>query len=268
MNIAILGATGNFGITLTSKLLAVSDHHLTLISTSAGSKFEDNYRITAKNVDATNIKTLKKALKDSDLVYCAIAGDYLPVMVDNIISCEPKRLIFMTTVGVYNELENAAQLLTQVSGRSGRGNKKGRVIIQTHHKDNLLINQLINPDCTYLNIAEELLKTRKNLMLPPYTYQAFILSNSSERINAYSFLNQLYSELSGIAYNYSNLALTPVMSDKMEKQQNRYHFHMLVTCVSRKTLNMFLTEVRNMVSRKSLSQDLRFAIEVDPIIMC
>ena len=92
MNIAILGATGNFGITLTSKLLAVSDHHLTLISTSAGSKFEDNYRITAKNVDATNIKTLKK------------------VMVDNIISCEPKRLIFMTTVGVYNELENAAQL--------------------------------------------------------------------------------------------------------------------------------------------------------------
>ena len=105
-------------------------------------------------------------------------------------------------------------------------------------------------------------------MLPPYTYQAFILSNSSERINAYSFLNQLYSELSGIAYNYSNLALTPVMSDKMEKQQNRYHFHMLVTCISRKTLNMFLTEVRNIVSRKSLSQDLRFAIEVDPIIMC
>lgn len=110
MNIAILGATGNFGITLTSKLLAVSDHHLTLISTSAGSKFEDNYRITAKNVDATNIKTLKKALKDSDLVYCAIAGDYLPVMVDNIISCKPKRLIFMTTVGVYNELENAPHL--------------------------------------------------------------------------------------------------------------------------------------------------------------
>ena len=168
----------------------------------------------------------------------------------------------------YRSLENAAQLLTQVSGRSGRGNKKGRVIIQTHHKDNLLINQLINPDCTYLNIAEELLKTRKNLMLPTYTYQAFILSNSSERINAYSFLNQLYSELSGIAYNYSNLALTPVMSDKMEKQQNRYHFHMLVTCISRKTLNMFLTEVRNIVSRKSLSQDLRFAIEVDPIIMC
>ena len=110
MKIAILGATGNFGILLTSKLLAVSDHHLTLISTSAGSKFEDNYRIAAKSVDATNIKTLKKALKDCDLVYWAIAGDYMPVMVDNILHCSPKRLIFMTTVGVYNELENAPQL--------------------------------------------------------------------------------------------------------------------------------------------------------------
>lgn len=168
----------------------------------------------------------------------------------------------------FRSLENAAQLLTQVSGRSGRGNKKGRVIIQTHHKDNLLINQLINPDCSYLNIAEELLKTRKNLMLPPYTYQAFLLSNSSERITAFSFLNKLHSQLISVLNKYSNIAITPVMSDKMEKQQNRYHFHMLVTCLSRKTLNMFLTEVRNIVSEQSLSQDLRFAIEVDPIIMC
>jgi len=168
----------------------------------------------------------------------------------------------------FRSLENAAQLLTQVSGRSGRGNKKGRVIIQTHHKDNLLINQLINPECSYINIAEDLLKTRKNLMLPPYTYQAFILSNSSERITAFSFLNKLHSELISVLNKYSNIAITPVMSDKMEKQQNRYHFHMLVTCLSRKTLNMFLTEVRNIVAEQSLSQDLRFAIEVDPIIMC
>ena len=33
MNIAILGATGNFGIALTSKLLAYTDHNLTLILT-------------------------------------------------------------------------------------------------------------------------------------------------------------------------------------------------------------------------------------------
>jgi primosomal protein N' (replication factor Y) len=58
-------------------------------------------------------------------------------------------------------------------------------------------------------------------MLPPYTYQAFLLSNSSERIVAYSFLNQLHSELMDISSKYSNLAITPALSDKMEKQQNK-----------------------------------------------
>ena len=110
MNIAILGATGNFGITLTSKLLAFTDHKLTLISRNAANKFEDNHRIRALNVNATDVRALKKALKDQDIIYCAISGDYLPVIADNIISCEPKRLIYMTTVGVYNELENAKHL--------------------------------------------------------------------------------------------------------------------------------------------------------------
>ncbi|WP_407380395.1 NAD(P)H-binding protein [Methanobrevibacter sp.] len=110
MNIAILGATGNFGIALTSKLLAFTDHKLTLISRNAANKFEDNHRIRALNVNATDVRALKKALKDQDIVYCAISGDYLPVIADNIISCKPKRFIYMTTVGVYNELENAKHL--------------------------------------------------------------------------------------------------------------------------------------------------------------
>ena len=105
MNIAILGATGKFGISLTAKLLAVTDHHLTLISTSAGHLYEDNHRITAKSVNALDFRALKKALKDQDLVYFAISGDYIPVMVDNIINMDPKRFIFMASVGIYNELE-------------------------------------------------------------------------------------------------------------------------------------------------------------------
>lgn len=111
MNIAILGATGNFGIALTSKLLAFTDHKLTLISRNAGVKFEDNYRIKSLSIDASNnIRDLNKALENQDIVYCAISGDYIPVIADNIINCNPKRLIFMATVGIYNELENADHL--------------------------------------------------------------------------------------------------------------------------------------------------------------
>src|SRR5574344_1115887 len=167
----------------------------------------------------------------------------------------------------YRSLENTAQLLTQVSGRSGRGQKKGRVIIQSHHIDNLLINQIVDPQCNYLTIAKGLFDSRKNLCLPPYTSQAFLLCNSANRQKAHSYIMQLSEMLNSIKGNYPNLAISSVLSDKMEKQQNRYHFHMLVTCSSRNTLILFLANVRNLISENNLPQDVRFAIEVDPIIM-
>ena len=144
---------------------------------------------------------------------------------------------------------------------------QGRVIIQTHHTDNQLINQLIDPNCDYLTIANGLLEARKNMMLPPYTSQAFLLCNSANRDKAFSFINDLSFKLSSIKSKFANLAITSVMSDKMEKVQNRYHFHMLVTSLERKTLSAFLIEVRKLVSLDSLPNDVRFAIEVDPITM-
>lgn len=104
MNIAILGATGKFGRALTARLLAVTDHHLTIVSKSAGNIYEDSHRITAKSIDATNVRKLKKVLENQDLVYFAISGDYIPVIADNIINQNPKRFIFMASVGIYNEL--------------------------------------------------------------------------------------------------------------------------------------------------------------------
>ena len=167
----------------------------------------------------------------------------------------------------FRALENTAQLLTQVSGRSGRGKKQGKVVIQTHHPDNLLINQLIDPKCDYMTIAKGLLEIRKSMMLPPYSCQAFILCNSKDRTKAFNFLSDIYRKINNLKDEYPNLALSHVLSDKMEKVQNRYHFHILVTCISRKTLSLFLTEVRKTVSEESLPSDVRFAIEVDPITM-
>lgn len=105
MNIAILGATGKFGRLFTAKLLTNPNYQLTLISKSASNIFEDNHRITAKNIDATNKKDLKTVLENQDFVYCAVSGVDLPVIARNLVEINPKRLIFMNVVGIYNELE-------------------------------------------------------------------------------------------------------------------------------------------------------------------
>lgn len=104
MNIAILGATGKFGRPFTAKLLAKPEYHLTLLSKSAGNSYEDSYRITAVNIDATNMKDLKKVLDNQDVVFCAVSGVDQPAIARNLVEINPKRLIYMTVVGIYNEL--------------------------------------------------------------------------------------------------------------------------------------------------------------------
>ena len=104
MNIAILGATGKFGRTLTAKLLTNPDYNLTLISKSAGNSIEDSQRIKAKSIDACNVRDLKDCLENQDIVYCAISGEDLPSIAQNLTDIKVNRLIFMSVVGVYNEL--------------------------------------------------------------------------------------------------------------------------------------------------------------------
>ena len=104
MNIAIIGATGKFGRPFTAKLLANPDCHLTLLSKSAGNSYEDSYRVTAKNIDATNVKDLKKVLKGQDVVFCGVSGTDQPAIARNLVELNPKRLIYMSVVGIYNEL--------------------------------------------------------------------------------------------------------------------------------------------------------------------
>ena len=106
MNIAILGATGKFGRTFTAKLLTNPQYNLTLLSKSASDSFEDNYRITASNIDATNMKDLKESLKNQDIVVCAISGEDLPDIAQNLTEISITRLIVMSSVGIYNELAN------------------------------------------------------------------------------------------------------------------------------------------------------------------
>lgn len=66
----------------------------------------------------------------------------------------------------FRAYEYAYQLLTQVSGRAGRSQKQGRVIIQTYLPDNPVLKILQKPFSVFYGLE---LENRKNLNYPPYT---------------------------------------------------------------------------------------------------
>ena len=110
-NVLLLGATGTAGSALTKKLLADTDYHLTLFSRHAGEMYTNTDRISVINGDAANMDELKAVLPKQDVVYCAISGNALPQIAENIVSAmmdvNVKRLIFMGAVGIYNEIPDA-----------------------------------------------------------------------------------------------------------------------------------------------------------------
>ncbi|MCO5268944.1 MAG: primosomal protein N' [Brumimicrobium sp.] len=62
--------------------------------------------------------------------------------------------------------ERSYQLMSQVAGRAGRKNKRGKVIIQTYDPDNWVIRHVIEHD--YEGLYKHELIERKNYFYPPY----------------------------------------------------------------------------------------------------
>lgn len=97
----------------------------------------------------------------------------------------------VTTVGVidadteqafpsFNSSERLYQLLSQVSGRSGRGKKKGRVFIQTRQADNPAIQFAKNHD--HEGFSSQEMNFRQDLKYPPFSRLVqFVFKGKEER---------------------------------------------------------------------------------------
>ena len=107
-NVLLLGATGTAGSVLTKKLLSDTDCHLTLFARHAKDMYADTDRIAVVSGDAENLEELRAIMPGHDVVYCAISGDALPKVAENIVAAMTdsgvNRLIFMGAVGIYNEI--------------------------------------------------------------------------------------------------------------------------------------------------------------------
>jgi primosomal protein N' (replication factor Y) len=66
----------------------------------------------------------------------------------------------------FRSFERSYQLMAQVSGRAGRKNKRGKVIIQTQNPDHSIIQDVVNNN--YLSMYTSQLLDRKNFNYPPF----------------------------------------------------------------------------------------------------
>ena len=155
--------------------------------------------------------------------------------------------------------ERLAQLIIQVSGRSGRGKLKGKVILQTSQPKHPLLITLLSQG--YLAFATSLLEQRQLWQFPPYSYHALIRAESLEPSQALKFLEQVHHYFEGI----DGLKLMGPIPSPMERRAKWHRAQLLLVAEQRAVLHGAIDQQLKQITKIRKKGKLRWVIDVDPV---
>lgn len=124
----------------------------------------------------------------------------------------------------YRASENTFQLLSQVSGRAGRSENKGEVIVQTFNPDHYAITLAKNHD--YIDFYKEEMKVRKMLKYSPYYYMVLVSITSKDYELGFKEANNIGSYIRN-NISSDSIVLGPTMAN-MFKVNNIYHYQIII----------------------------------------
>jgi primosomal protein N' (replication factor Y) len=164
--------------------------------------------------------------------------------------------------GDFRALERMGQLLLQVAGRAGRVEKQGKVIIQTHHPDHPLLQQLFHG--SYQQFATTILQERATTALPPYSFFALFRAEAYQIQHATDFLREIKKLFQPIG---KELQLLGPMPAPMPRRAGRYRVQLLLQAAQRPVLQSFLKGLLPEIEKIRMKQRVRWSLDVDPVEM-
>ncbi|PSJ17430.1 primosomal protein N' [Nitrosomonas supralitoralis] len=148
--------------------------------------------------------------------------------------------------------------LMQVSGRAGRANAAGHVLIQTEFPDHPLYYSLQQHD--YDVLAQTLLTERKMAGFPPYVYQALLRAEAHDIKIVLNFLKQA----AHLAKPTQAIQIFDPVPAQLVRLKGMERAYLLIQSSSRKQLQAFLTEWSVQISTLAIRK-VRWVVDVDPI---
>lgn len=155
--------------------------------------------------------------------------------------------------------ERTFNLLTQVAGRSGRGEVQGKVIIQTYAPENFAITASTTHD--YHQFYRKEIKSRKTLRLPPFTHLVNLSLRGRNQKKVQEVADELSSELKEKRANKGIQILGPA-PEAVSRIRGSFRWSVLLKGSKQDELVKLLKQMR-CDSRRY--KGLRLSVDVDPI---
>ncbi|MCK1992531.1 primosomal protein N' [Peribacillus muralis] len=163
----------------------------------------------------------------------------------------------------FRSSEKTFQLLTQVSGRAGRHQLPGEVVIQTYTPEHYSIELSALQD--YDAFYEREMNLRRTSHYPPYFYVVLITVSHEDLMKAVSVTERITNYLSS-RLNRDSIVLGPVASP-ISRINNRYRYQCLIKYKREPDLNQHLRTLLEHYQKETAQNQLQISIDLNPQIM-
>lgn len=151
--------------------------------------------------------------------------------------------------------EQTYQLLSQVSGRAGRGEKKGTVYLQTLYPENAVLKALLSGNREEFWGLER--KTRKILKMPPYGKLAALIVSGENR----EMTEKVAAQLGHLAPNTENMSTLGPAQAPIYMLRGKYRYRLLLKTAK----NIKIQDVvREWLSKVKIPGNVRLEVDIDP----
>jgi primosomal protein N' (replication factor Y) len=160
----------------------------------------------------------------------------------------------------FRSSERTFQLVAQVAGRTGRGDRPGRVLVQTFCPDHAAIHHAVLHD--YVSFVASELSERRKFGVPPFGRLVRLIARGPDELAVFEYLKSLGKALGQVATESVRIlgpAPAPII-----KIRNLYRFHLQARCPTARPLQSLLHELPE---RYPPPRNIELAIDVDPVSM-
>lgn len=160
----------------------------------------------------------------------------------------------------FRSSEKTFQLLTQVSGRAGRSDLAGEVVVQSYNPDHYAIRYAQNHN--YDGFYRQEMALRHQGGYPPYFFTTQITVSDLEEKNAQVKIYEINAKLRQ-ALGPQTIILGPSKSS-IARMNNRYYFQLLIKYKNEPDLHPVLKEILDQ-SQKDNAKGLYISIDTEPV---
>ncbi|WP_431029426.1 primosomal protein N' [Lysinibacillus sp. LZ02] len=160
----------------------------------------------------------------------------------------------------YRSAERTFQLLTQVSGRAGRHEKPGEVIVQTYTPEHYTIE--LSKEQLYEPFYEREMHMRRQAGYPPYYYLALVQVSHEDVMMAAEYAARAAEYLrSNLPFNVSIIGPTTASISRL---QNRYRYQCLIKYKIEPNLIPVLLQLIKLYRSEWIKKGILLTIDLDP----